>query len=238
MNNNCSVCMATYNGEKHIYTQVKSILDQLGPNDELIVSDDSSTDKTIGVLNSFGDKRIRIVKNVHQKGPVGNFSTALENAQFDYIFLADQDDLWLPGKLKKHMQLMQQYELVVSDAVVIFEDGKILFDSFFKARDAGKGLLKNLKKNSYLGCCMSFRRSLLDKAFPFPKGLYMHDWWLGLVAEVEGNICFCPDKYLHYIRHADNVTQTLQQPLPLSQRLTNRWGFIKGLTSLKMQGKI
>src|SRR5476649_2946256 len=149
MNNNCSVCMATYNGEKHIYKQVKSILDQLSADDEIVISDDSSTDQTIAVLNSFDDKRVRIVKNSHKKGPVGNFSTALANAKFDYIFLADQDDLWLPGKLKKHMELMQQYELVTSDAIVITDNGEVLFDSFFEARGAGKGLLKNLKKNSY-----------------------------------------------------------------------------------------
>jgi glycosyltransferase involved in cell wall biosynthesis len=230
--------MATFNGEKYIYKQLKSILDQLSTEDEIVISDDGSTDNTIGILNSFNDNRVKVFKNAYPKGPVGNFATALSNANFDYIFLSDQDDVWLAGKVTKHMELMQQYELVTSDAFVVAEDGTVIFDSFFKARNAGKGFFKNLKKNSYLGCCMSFRRSLLNKAFPFPKNLYMHDWWLGLVAEVEGNVYFCDDKYLHYIRHSNNATHTLQKTLPFSAKVTNRWGFIKGLIKLKIKGRI
>ncbi|MDR6941182.1 glycosyltransferase involved in cell wall biosynthesis [Mucilaginibacter pocheonensis] len=229
--------MATYNGEKYIKQQIESILAQLSDDDEVIISDDSSTDNTIGIIKSFNDKRLKVFVNTHAKGPVGNFATALANASFDFIFLADQDDLWLEGKVKRHMELMQQFELVVSDAIVVTEDGTILFESFFKARNSGKGFFKNLKKNSYLGCCMSFRRSLLNKAFPFPKKLYMHDWWLGLVAEIEGNICFCEEKFLHYIRHTNNATQTLQTKLPLSKMIANRWGFIKALIILKIKGQ-
>lgn len=234
---NVSVCMATYNGEKYIKQQIESILTQLSDDDEVIISDDSSTDNTIGIIKSFNDNRLKVFVNTHAKGPTGNFATALKNASFDFIFLADQDDLWLEGKVKRHLELMQQYELVVSDAIVITEDGTVLFESFFKARDSGKGFLKNLKKNSYLGCCMSFRRSLLNRAFPFPEKLYMHDWWLGLVAELKGNIFFCEEKFLHYIRHSTNVTQTLQTKLPLSKMISNRWGFIKALINLKIKGQ-
>jgi len=229
--------MATYNGEKYIKQQIESILAQLSDDDEVIISDDSSTDNTIGIIKSFNDKRLKVFVNTHAKGPVGNFATALANASFDFIFLADQDDLWLEGKVKRHMELMQQFELVVSDAIVVTEDGTVLFESFFKARNSGKGFFKNLKKNSYLGCCMSFRRSLLNKPFPFPKKLYMHDWWLGLVAEIEGNICFCEERFLHYIRHTNNATQTLQTKLPLSKMIANRWGFIKALIILKIKGQ-
>jgi glycosyltransferase involved in cell wall biosynthesis len=230
--------MAAYNGERHIYRQVKSILDQLSPDDELIVSDDSSTDGTLDVLRSFNDKRIRVVQNTHQKGPAGNFSTALSNARFDYIFLADQDDVWLPGRVKRHIELMHEYELVISDAMVVDAHGKILFDSFFEARGSGKGFFKNLKRNAYIGCCMSFRRSLLNRAFPFPEGLYMHDWWLGLVAELKGNVFFYNEKLLHYTRHSATATQTLEQQLPLSKKIANRWGLVRGIIQFKIKGKL
>ncbi len=234
----CSVCMATYNGEKYIEQQVLSIIQQLGAEDELIISDDSSTDDTLRILEAFNDDRIKVFTNVRKKGPVGNFENALNHAQYDFIFLADQDDLWLPGKVKKHMELMQQYELVTSDAVVVKEDGTVLFDSFFKARNAGKGFFKNLWKSSYLGCCMSFRRSLLDRALPFPENLYMHDWWLALIAELEDNVCFCDSTFLRYVRHADNVTQTLETRLPWSKRLANRLNFMKFILYLKMKRKL
>lgn len=234
---NVSVCMATYNGEKFLRKQVQSILDQLSPTDELVVSDDSSTDNTLEVLRSFKDDRIKIVKNTRAKGPVGNFATALANAQFDYLFLADQDDAWIDGKVKKHVELMKQYEVVVSDAIVINEDGSVIFDSFFKARNSGKGFFKNLKRNSYIGCCMSFRRSLLDRAFPFPDNLHMHDWWLGLITELSGSVIFCEEKFMYYNRHENTVTQTLQARLPMLNIIQNRWSYIKQLLIYKIKGK-
>jgi len=238
MDKRCSVCLASYNGEKYIHRQVKSIIDQLSADDELIVSDDGSSDHTLDIIKKFNDNRIKVYENENKKGPTGNFATALAHANCDYIFLADQDDLWLPGRVEKHMELLQRYELVISDAVVVNENGKVLFPSFFKARNSGNGFFKNLKKNSYLGCCMSFRRSLLDRAFPFPKNLYMHDWWFGLVAELKGSVYFCSDIFLQYVRHSGNVTQTLEQSLPLSKKISNRWGFIKGLVVFKIAGKI
>jgi glycosyltransferase involved in cell wall biosynthesis len=58
-----SVCMATYNGEKYIRSQLDSILHQLAPDDELVVSDDSSTDGTVGIIRDFTDQRIRLLEN-------------------------------------------------------------------------------------------------------------------------------------------------------------------------------
>lgn len=56
-----TVCIATYNGEKYIVAQLKSILEQLQPKDEIVVSDDGSTDNTIAKIESVGDKRVRVI---------------------------------------------------------------------------------------------------------------------------------------------------------------------------------
>ena len=93
-----SVCIATYNGAEYLREQVESILSQLEEEDEIVVSDDSSTDTTIEILQSFGDRRIKIFKNP-AKGFVRNFENALRQAQGDFIFLSDQDDVWLPNKV-------------------------------------------------------------------------------------------------------------------------------------------
>ena len=87
-----SVCMATYNGEKYLREQVGSILTQLGENDELVVSDDGSTDSTIDILKSYNDPRIKIFINTGRHGVNSNFENALRHADGDYIFLSDQDD--------------------------------------------------------------------------------------------------------------------------------------------------
>ncbi|MEO5643505.1 MAG: glycosyltransferase, partial [Bacteroidia bacterium] len=94
-----SVCLATYNGEKYIGEQLQSILIQLSQHDEVIISDDSSSDRTIDIVQAFGDSRIIILHGQTFRSPIRNFENALSHAGGQYIFLADQDDVWLPEKV-------------------------------------------------------------------------------------------------------------------------------------------
>ena len=98
-----SVCLATYNGSKYIKGQIESILPQLSPEDELIVSDDASTDETSNTVLSINDNRIRLVTNESVHGITGNFENAINLAKGDYVFLSDQDDKWLPNKVELFM---------------------------------------------------------------------------------------------------------------------------------------
>ena len=88
-----SVCMATYNGEKYIQEQIDSILCQLSKDDELVISDDHSTDATCDIIKSYNDRRIKLFLNELAKGVTHNFENALLHSKGDIIFLADQDDV-------------------------------------------------------------------------------------------------------------------------------------------------
>ena len=72
-----SVCMATYNGEKYIKEQIESILSQIGSHDELIISDDMSSDETVDVIKSIDDRRIKLYYHQENHGFVKNFENAL-----------------------------------------------------------------------------------------------------------------------------------------------------------------
>lgn len=102
-----SVCLATYNGEKYIRQQIESILPQLSAADEIVVSDDESTDQTVPILESFNDSRIHIYIHKRRNEKVvwdyatHNFENALSHAKGDYIFLSDQDDVFLPEKSQR-----------------------------------------------------------------------------------------------------------------------------------------
>ena len=226
-----SVCIASYNGEKYIKEQITSILLQLQDNDELIISDDSSTDNTLEIIESFNDPRIVVFKDQIFHSHVYNFEHALKHAKGDYFFLADQDDIWVPNKLETMLTLLEKYDLVLSDAIVIDENEHILFNSFFTFNHSQKGLFKNLYKNSYLGCCMGFNRQLLEIALPFPKDINMHDWWIGLIAEMYGTVYFSNEKLIKYRRHENALT-------PIDRKSKNsflkkigfRLAMIKGLT--------
>ncbi len=217
-----SVCMATYNGQIYIQRQLESILSQLKDTDEVIVSDDGSTDNTIGVINQFRDPRIRVVQNTGRKGPVGNFENAINCATGQFIFLSDQDDLWMPDKVRILSDLLNDHELVLADCVVVDEKGGVLHPSFFQYRGSRPGLGKNFVKNSYVGCCMAFRSDIKPLILPFPKSIYMHDWWIGLLVEIFAKPYFYPVPLIQYVRHGGNASPTGEGSLNWKRKIINR----------------
>lgn len=225
-----SVCMAVKNGELFVAEQIQSILIQLRADDELIISDDSSSDRTCAIIRSYSDKRIQLVTNP-SSGLVSNFENALRHARGDYVFLSDQDDVWHPRKIDRMKRYLDQYGLVVCDCEVKGIEG--LPASYFALLRSGKGLLKNLIKNSYMGCCMAFTRSLLQKTLPFPKDLGMHDQWIGLVAEVHSNVLFLEESLVQHRRHGSNASTTFgTSTYTLSEKFKMRFYLVKNLMRL------
>lgn len=210
-----SVCIATYNGEKYIEKQLESILSNIKAEDEIIISDDGSSDNTLNIINKLKIKNsnIKVIKGP-QKGVVLNFQNAINHATGDYIFLSDQDDIWEENKVECVMKYFQQhYTIVVHDASIINGNEKIIETSFFKIRGSGSGILKNFIKNTYIGCCMAFTRELKNYILPIPQNIEMHDWWIGLLGEIYGKPIFIQDKLIKYRRHENNVSQMHHYPI-------------------------
>lgn len=229
----CSVCIAVYNGELFIGRQLLSILCQLSSLDEVIISDDGSIDRTLTVIKELNDGRIKVLKNPN-KGIVSNYENALKHASGAYVFLSDQDDIWMPGKVEKHLELHKEYDLVVSDAVVVNNNEEVIYNSFFKLRNSGRGFVKNIIRNGYIGCCMSFKRELLQYAIPFPVKIHMHDWWIGLVAELFGKVIFLDQPYLKYVRHDKNASPSPgESEYSFVKRLNNRFFLLKNVLLLR-----
>ena len=204
--NRVSVCMATYNGAKYIKEQLDSILCQLGENDEIIISDDSSKDDTIAIIKAYNDKRIHLFENQSFHSPVFNFENALKHASGNYICLCDQDDIWLPNKLDVIKEYLDTFVLVVSDCKIVDADLNVLHKSFFHLHNSKKGFLRNWIRNSYLGCCMAFRKEVLNIALPFPKKIAMHDIWIGLLVNLHGKVEFINTPLVLYRRHGENAS--------------------------------
>lgn len=134
--------MTTYNGELYLDEQIKSILPQLNPDDELVICDDGSTDSTISIIESFKDMRIHLHRN-HFRNHILNFEYALHKAKGDIIFLCDQDDVWLPDKVKTMLPYFDIYDLVCSNCIVTDQVLKHDNNTFFMMiRITRPGLLK------------------------------------------------------------------------------------------------
>lgn len=206
-----SVCIATYNGEAYISTQIASILPQLNPEDEIIISDDASKDRTLEIVRSFNDPRIHITQGPATGSAIDNFEHALQCAKGDIIYLSDQDDCWYPNKIELTTEALKEADCIVSDCSVTDSSLQITSPSFFKRNQTHFGKYYNLFiKNGYIGGCMAFKRAVLEKALPFPKHLPMHDIWIGNVAAFFFRLRFL-NKSLSYFRRSGNNVSTSGQ---------------------------
>ena len=229
-----SVCIATYNGERFIREQIDSILRQLSSDDEIIVSDDGSTDNTISIINSIDDKRIRVIEGPRKQSPTSNFECALKASKGDYIFMSDQDDVWKPNKVNICMEWLQRYDCVVSDAEVTDSSLNPLYPSLYAIMQVRQGRIYNtIWKNGYTGCCMVFRRNILEASFPFPKDIPMHDIWIGNVAAYKYNVKFIPDTLIYFRRHEDTTSCNGKgSKYSIWQQMKFRWSVIKNIANL------
>lgn len=205
-----SVAMAVYNGEKYIQEQLDSILTQLDGEDEVAISVDPSTDDSYRMLVKMSeeDSRIKVGLGLGL-GAKKNFEQAIKMCTGDIIFLSDQDDIWKEDKVIKVLECFADEEamLVLHDATVVNENcSRVMIESFFAYRESKPGLLNNIMKNSYMGCCMAFRKELVPFIVPIPDNVPMHDQWIGLVAEKKGKVIFLPKQLIKYRRHNNNVT--------------------------------
>lgn len=200
-----SVAMATYNGEKYIKQQLESILKNLSECDEVVISDDGSTDSTKAIVESFHDMRLRWLEGP-RKGIARNFGNAISACQGDVIFLSDQDDVWKENKVKMVLKAFEENDCVLirHDAVVIDAEGAVLQPSYYAYRKIYAGIFRNWVRNTYQGCCMAFKAELKTKILPMPEIDSYHDWWIGLTAEKIGKTAYVSEKLIEYRRHGSN----------------------------------
>lgn len=231
-----SVCITTYNGEKYINEQLNSILSQLSENDEVIITDDISSDHTVDIIKSLNDKRIKIYINDKKLGATANFNKSLSKASGDVIFLSDQDDIWLDNKVKICLGILEIYDLVETNCKVVDENLNVIHESYFDVVGSGKGFVKNLYKSTYLGCCLAFNRKVLEASLPIPNNLMMyHDWWIGFIAERKFKVYFENEPLLLYRRHGNTTSSTVgKSKNSLFFKVKSRWQLlILGLKRLK-----
>jgi glycosyltransferase involved in cell wall biosynthesis len=224
-----SVAMATYNGAEYVTGQLASILEQLGPDDEVIIVDDHSTDGTVAAIRTLDDPRIAVHVNDRNRGDVFSFGRAISLAKNDVVFLSDQDDIWSPGRveLMTHRLLESGASVVTSNfdwmdthgtPIVIPYDG-------VSSRDSAKHLRNIVDifvgKTNYFGCAMAFRHRFLPVISPIPAFVESHDLWIALASNLAAANSHLDEVTLRKRKHANNATSTVSRR-PIAQRLWSR----------------
>jgi hypothetical protein len=237
-----SVALCTFNGEKFLKPQLESILAQTFAPEEIIISDDGSTDQTLSIIADFvgrsaaGDisARITLLDPAPRSGVAANFQRAIQACSGSLIALSDQDDLWRDDKLARlvsYLNIHPSCMLVHSDARLVDRNGASLGHTLLTAlgvspRDkrliqSGDALTVLLRRNVVTGATVLFRRELLAWAVPIPAG-WIHDEWLAMTAAVSGGVGLLDEPLVDYRQHGSNEIGA--QKLTLRILLTRFFG--------------
>lgn len=235
-----SVCMASYNGAFYIRQQIESILPQLSQEDELIIVDDCSVDCTIEIISSIPDNRIQLHRNVSNKGVVKTFEEAVRLAKNEYIFLADQDDIWTENRVEKMLQVIMNFpfRLVTGNFISIDMQGKRLYtiSDRIRAREScayARNIYNIFRgKSVYYGCAMAFKRELKEIILPFPKYIESHDVWIAMAANLLKSNIHLEYIVLKHRLHENNVTQSHRG---LGEKLYSRILFVRAMGELMIR---
>lgn len=216
-----SVILSTYNGERFLCRQLDSIWDQTRKPDEIIISDDNSSDTTRLIVQSYIDKAempIKFFRNIERLGYASNFRKALQQAEGDIIFLADQDDVWERRKIEICENFFETYAdaLALSTAYKVIDDyGKVnakgIFYRKFSLIKVKKIKWKTfLRHPKYPGMAMAVKKDLIDK-IDFSKDWkeLPHDWQLNQEAAHRNGMYFLNITLTQYRQHQSNTVGTL-----------------------------
>lgn len=211
-----SVALCTYNGARFVGEQLSSYVSQERCPDELVVCDDGSTDNTIDILHSFAKTApfaVRIEQNPEKLGVARNFARAIGLCDGEIIALSDQDDIWLPSKLRTIHEVFAadaRIGMAFSDAVAIDEHGRTLdyrlWDAVrFTPRErslARRGQLIDVLLRHYVvtGATLAFRSDFRDLIWPIPSHC-LHDAWIGLLVAAVARGHIIDESLIGYRQH-------------------------------------
>lgn len=215
-----SIALCTYNGEKYVSDQIQSLLSQTRLPDEIVISDDGSSDQTLAIIERLlkdSNIEFKIFKQSPSLGVYKNFEFCMKACQYDLIFPCDQDDVWKKDKLERHLKMHDYHEdkvLVYSNADVVqntvdhylyplWDPIKIANQSY-----SSQSNMLYLGK-SIAGCCLSIRRDFFQNILPIPSDIYHDDWCAASASLIDG-IIGIPEGLIYYRQHGANVVGTIR----------------------------
>jgi glycosyltransferase involved in cell wall biosynthesis len=224
--------MATYNGERFVEEQVRSILDQLALGDEVVIVDDASSDSTVAIIQSIGDPRVHLSVHSTNVGYTATFEEALSLASGAYIFLSDQDDVWVPGRVDAMLDALCASQLVVGNCKHFGGELTPFLRLRLRSSESSHyvrnliGILVGYRL--HWGSAMGIRAEFRRIALPFPKGtVESHDQWLALAANVLRDVSYLDEDVVLHRLHGGNVTPNGVRGIRAIARA--RWQFGKDL---------
>lgn len=222
-----SVVITTYNGEKYILEQLKSIKNQTKEPDEVIIRDDQSKDNTINIIEEFIKKNNlpnwKLIVNSTNLGWKLNFKKGLQLATGDLIFLSDQDDIWLNNKVEEACKIFENntsIEIMASNYYILNDNTQEITLRDKSKKDIQQTIVKSkFFHTNYPGAVYTFRKEYLEEVLNYWDDKLAHDAQLFLIGKIKGTAYISNKPLIYYRRHNNNVTG--HDPLSLEIKLNN-----------------
>ena len=204
-----SIAMAAFNGEKYIREQLESFGTQTVPPNEVVISDDDSSDKTVEIIEAFKARakfEVNLLQNEDRIGYIANFANAISQCTGDIIFISDQDDVWFPEKIQKVCKILEEHtevHCIVNDMELT--DGSLKpwgVTRFTFARRMGAA---GAAGEMIAGCGTAITRQWRNFTLPFPLEM-SYDAWIGQLAQRLGVLHLSEERLQYYRRHEANTS--------------------------------
>ncbi len=212
--------MPVYNGEKYIGEAIGSILAQTERDFELLVVDDGSTDKTVEVVSSFKDDRVKYFKRSHE-GLVMALNFALGKANSKYIARMDADDVAYPERFEKQLKYITANNLAVcgSWADLTDEDGDKIGELKFPPITAGAIRYYAILHNPFIHPTVIFDKDIIMKAGAYRNFKNVEDYELWTRIIFKNNVGNIPERLIRYRLHCLQVTRRKNKLMKASSYL-------------------
>ena len=214
------ILLSTYNGEPFLEELLQSLKDQSYSKWKLLIRDDGSNDRSTEILNAFGEKepdKVRIVRDSKKHlGPKKSFEALLQFSSADYIMFCDQDDVWMPDKIRDTLDKMLEMEqqnpglpmLVFTDLTVTDKNLKVIHPSLWEYTKVNPENINNIYRllvnNPVVGCTVMIDKAVKSAVLPIPERAVMHDWWIVLNVARKGRVGFLTRPTIWYRLHDRN----------------------------------
>lgn len=206
------ILLSTYNGELYLEEQLESLIRQEGVEIRILVRDDRSKDSTCEILNKWQDKGLLTWYTGVNKGPAQSFMDLLYHApEADYYAFCDQDDVWLPDKLKVAVSKLEMLPDITTVPAMYFST-QMLVDANLNELGINQinyifSFGESLLRNPAGGCTIVFNKALQRELIAYhPAFVSMHDSWTYRVClAIGGHIVYDPVPHILYRQHGHNV---------------------------------
>lgn len=262
MESTIAILLTLYNGEMYLREQIDSIFRQTHPHWKLYIRDDGSYDNSMQIIKDYQllyPNKIEILQDYFGNiGSTKSFMLLLDSADSQYFMFCDQDDVWLPDKIKLSLAKMEELEksygkdtplLVFTDMMVVDSNLKVIHNSFWQYQKLNPNITKDWRKllaqNVITGCAIIINQAAKKVSLPLALDGVMHDQWIGVNVAKHGKIGYIRTVTLLYRQHTANaegahqfqyqyIAYKLKNIKTLIQKLHRAASFFREATLIKL----